>query len=109
MAKIIIGNNVFTGCNIHEIENQLIIDGKTVELGKTSKMDITIDGDIDIIDLTCCDKIVINGNVENFRMTSGNVEINGDVCGSVQLTGGEITCKTIKGNASVVRGSIKHT
>ena len=55
-----------------------------------------------------CDKIVINGNVENFRMTSGNVEINGDVCGSVQLTGGEITCKTIKGNASVVRGSIKH-
>ena len=109
MAKIIIGNNVFTGCNIHEIGNQLIIDGKTVELGETSKMDITIDGDIDIIDLLCCDKIVINGNVENFRMTSGDVEINGDVCGSVQLTGGEITCKTIKGNASVVRGSIKHT
>ena len=60
MATIKIGNNVFTGCNIHEIENQLIIDGKTVELGETSKMDITIDGDIDIIDLTCCDKTAIS-------------------------------------------------
>ena len=106
MATIKIGNNVFSGCNIHEFNNKLIIDGKTVEIAETNKINITIDGDINVIDLTCCDKIVINGDVTNFRMTSGNVEINGDVRGSVQLTGGKIACKVIEGNATVVSGSI---
>ena len=106
MAKIKIGNNIFTGCNIQEDKKQLIIDGKYVGIENNGKIEIIINGNINSIHLISCNEIVINGNVENFRMTSGNVRINGDVCGSVKLTGGEISCKTIKGDASVVSGKI---
>ena len=41
------------GEQIDHINGDRMIDGKTVELGETNKIDITIDGDIDIIDLTC--------------------------------------------------------
>lgn len=93
MSKIIIGGNVF------EVEGSLsMINGKwydgagrEIDMNNledtrdTKTINITIEGDVERLEVDCCNSITVNGNVRKVNTGSGS-----------------ITCKDIDGDAHTV-------
>lgn len=94
------------------INGRYFVDGKEVrdlsELTKDQKeVNITIDGDINKLEVDCCDRIYVKGKVGKIKSTSGDIEVGGDVEGDVQTVSGDINCGNISGDASTVSGNIR--
>lgn len=71
------------------------------------KINISIEGDVEKIDVDVCDSITVSGSVKNIKTTSGDVEVEGDVDGDVQTVSGDINCGNVSGDASTVNGNIR--
>ena len=54
------------------------------------------------------ENIKIVGDVGNVKTTSGDVEISGNVTGSIQTMSGDVKCKTVGGSVTTMSGDIKH-
>lgn len=94
------------------INGKYFVDGKEVkdwyELTKDQKeINITIEGDVNKLDVDCCDRIYVKGNVGKVKSTSGDIEVEGDVDGDVQTVSGDIICRNVGGDASTVSGNIR--
>lgn len=95
----------FSGAgNISIINNEVIIDGKKIDLEKA--LTIHIEGDIQSIKADYCREIEARGAVSGSAHTmSGNITC-GDIGGSAQTMSGDIRAKEIKGNASSMSGDV---
>lgn len=96
MSRIIIGGNAF------EVEGSLSkINGKWYDgagheidmnnldgLKDAKTINITIEGDVERLEVDCCNTITVNGNVRKVNTGSGS-----------------ITCKDIDGDALLVQGA----
>lgn len=94
------------------INGRYFVNGKEVkdleELTKDQKqINIEIHGDVEKLDIDCCDQITITGNVKKVKTTSGDVEINGNVDGDVESVSGSIDCGDVGGDARTVSGNIR--
>lgn len=95
--------------NIFKSSNTIIINGKTYSGNTVSMKDskIYIDGteqykDEKVINIT------VNGNVDELNLNPcSNVVINGNVLGNVETISGNIECRDIYKNAETVSGNIK--
>lgn len=98
------------------IRNMTIQDGRTIIDGipieewnnrnEILVVNITINGDIDSLDVDSCDTITINGNAANVNTKNGNVRVSGNIEGNAESKNGNITANTIKGNAETKNGNI---
>ena len=124
MATMIINNVNYSGKNIIATKGKIFIDGQEIDT-VNQKIDITIQGDVENIDIDFCTSINITGNVTSLKSTSGdihvtgnimksvhstsgNIEIEGNVDGDAQSTSGDIKCNNISGAVKTVSGNIKY-
>lgn len=102
------GSAIVSGSkNITIVGNRIIVDG--IDVTPDSKdINITVNGNIESLDVDCCDKINIVGAVAKVRTTSGDINISGNVTGDVKSTSGDIKCGQISGSVKTVSGDIKN-
>ena len=107
MSTISINGNTYSGNNIVITNGKVIINGKDVT-PNSKEINIKVDGDIDELKVDACNKIEIIGDVSNVKTQSGDVEISGNVTGSIQTMSGDVDCGTVGGSISTMSGDIKH-
>ena len=106
-------NNYFNsiqinGSTITRIGNQLIIDGQEIDLNKPQQIiNITINGNVENLDVPVLGTVNIQGDCESVEVTNGSINIQGNVSGDVQTINGSIKANSILGKCSTVNGSIK--
>ena len=104
---VIINGVVYNGNNLSIRGNKVIIDGKDVTPDSKS-IQINVDSNIHTLEVDNCEKITVTGNVGNVKTLSGDVDITGDVSGSIQTMSGDVDCGSIGGSVSTMSGDIKH-
>lgn len=109
MSKITINGIVVSTSSKSVVVNngKIIIDG--VDVTPDSKnINISIDGNVEDLKVDVCEKIDIIGRVGSIKTASGDVDIEGDVAGSVQTMSGDVKCGDIGGNVSTMSGDVIH-
>ena len=122
MAQIIINGKSYTGNSISINKNQIIING--VNIVEDSKViNIAIEGNVDILSVDVCEKVVVHGFVNSVSTMSGDVEcmsVNkdvktmsgsvecGDIGGDVSTSSGDVKAKNIGGSVKTSSGDIKY-
>jgi hypothetical protein len=104
MGTITIGGKTYVGNNIQINNNIVKVDGKVVECGHPYV--ISINGDVDKLEVDACESVDVNGVVHNVKTMSGDVVCKGDIGGNVQTMSGDVEAKTIKGLTSTMSGDI---
>lgn len=94
------------GSDISVINGKVYSDGELVELPEQKTINITVEGDVQTLEVDTCDQVTINGNCENVEVDTGNVRITGDVHGDVTTDTGNITCGNVGGNCETSVGNI---
>lgn len=86
-------------CNGKPIEDLESIDEKVIN--------ISINGDVEKIDVDACDRIEVTGKVNYIKTMRGDIEVHGDVTGDVKTMSGDIDCGNVGGNASTMSGDVR--
>lgn len=115
--QIINGSNMievngkrYVGNNLTVINDVVYIDGKRVdENGNTKTINITIDADVETVNVDNCYKLDVTGQCGSVSSKNGDIKINGDVSGDVTNKNGDIKCGNISGDVDNKNGNIKHT
>ena len=77
----------------------------TVIIGRNIK-NSSIEGNLDKLEVDCCNSIKINEVTKDVEVSNGNITINGDVKGNVNNINGNIITKVINGNCKTTNGDI---
>ena len=115
MTKIIRNGNytsISNGGTISFINGKVLVDGKPLDQLNVSdvnekEINITIQGEVDHIDIDYCNRITVNGNVKRVKTNQGDIDITGDVDGDVHTNMGDVTCGNIKGDCHTNMGNIR--
>lgn len=107
MNQITINGKNYSGNNISITNGKVIINGTDVT-PDSKTIEIKVNGNIEKLDVDACDKITITGNVSNVKTMSADVDISGDVTGSVQTMSGDVHCSNVGGSISTMSGDIKY-
>lgn len=111
---ITIGGSVIARQNIGTMVisgGKITVDGKDInELDAVDPdekvINITIQGDVDHLDVDYCNKLEVTGNVRRVKATQGDIEIHGSVSGDVHANMGNINCGDVEGDCHANMGSI---
>lgn len=92
---------------------KLIIDGvENSDFNEATKdqkvIHITIDGNVDHLDVDCCDTIKIHGSAKHVKTNMGDITVEGDVDGDVHTNMGDIHCVDVGGDVRTNMGNIRH-
>ena len=99
------GNINIKGNNVSIINNKIFVDGK--EIGTEEKeINIIVEGNLDKLEVDCCNSIKVNGVTKDVEVSNGNITISGDVKGNVNNINGNIIAKVINGNCETKNGDI---
>ena len=109
MGQIIINGKSYQGNSIVINNGKIIIDGKEAETPNDKVIQITVQGDIEKLDVDNCNKIDVTGNVGSAKTLSGDIKVIGDVNGSVQTLSGDVVCGKVQGSINTMSGDIKHS
>ena len=97
---------------INKIEGEITVDGKVLHGARDIVIDdkgnMTINGNNTekLSSLREISSITINGNVGSITSKFADVEVSGDVTGSIATTSGDVTCKNVGGNISTMSGDV---
>jgi hypothetical protein len=69
-------------------------------------INITIQGDVERLEVDYCDKLTVTGNAKRVKSTQGDIEIQGNVEGDVHANMGAITCGNVEGDCHANMGNI---
>ena len=108
-GTVIIGGNIknssIEGNSVSIINNKIFVDGK--EIGTEEKeINIIVEGNLDKLEVDCCNSIKVNGVTKDVEVSNGNITISGDVKGNVNNINGNIIAKVINGNCKTKNGDI---
>lgn len=108
-GTVIIGGNIknssIEGNSISIINNKIFVDGKEIET-EEKVINIIVEGNLDKLEVDCCNSIKVNGVTKDVEVSNGNITINGDVKGNVNNINGNIIAKAINGNCKTINGDI---
>lgn len=107
MSSVTINGKTYIGNNIIVSNGKIMVDGKNVT-SDDKVINITVNGNIDSLKVDTCNKLEIIGNVTNVNTVSGDVDINGDVNGSIQTVSGDVKCNNVSGSINTLSGDINH-
>lgn len=105
MSVVIINGNRFEGNNITIKNNKVLIDGKDMT-PDSKEINITVEGNVDGLDVDYCNNLNVTGNVNTLRSGSGDVTCN-DVYNGVQTGSGDVECNKINGYVQTGSGNVK--
>ena len=98
-----------TGSVITFTGGKMIVDGKPIEDWNDSDekvINITIEGDVDVLEASCCTTITVKGNANKVKTGSGDVCVEGLVKGSVQTGSGDVRCGDVGEDVSTGSGDV---
>ena len=108
-GTVIIGGNIknssIEGNSISIINNKIFVDGKEIET-EEKVINIIVEGNLDKLEVDCCNSIKVNGVTKDIEVSNGNIAISGDVKGNVNNVNGNIIAKVINGNCKTKNGDI---
>lgn len=107
MNTISINGNTYSGNSIVVTNSKIIINGKDVT-PDSKEINIKVDGNIDELKVDACNKVEVTGDVSNLKTQSGDVEISGNVTGSIQTMSGDVDCGTVGGSISTMSGDVMY-
>ncbi|WXZ70521.1 hypothetical protein HUW78_07550 [Fusobacterium animalis] len=99
-------NSSIEGNSISVINNKIFVDGKEIEIEEEREINIIVEGNLDKLEVDCCNSIKINGVTKDVEVTNGNMTISGDVKGNINNVNGNIIAKIINGNCKTTNGDI---
>lgn len=105
-SNISINGVNYSGNNVTVNGNKIIVDGNDVT-PDSKEINISIEGDVEKIEVDYCSSLNVAGKVGSLTSRNGNVKC-GDVGGDVETRNGTVTCGNIEGDVSTRNGSIKH-
>ena len=109
MSVIKINQKTYRGRNIQISGNRVIIDGKEVKDEDQKIINITVEGDLEKLNVESAETVIVKGNVNGDAKTmSGDLEVGGDVTGNVKTMSGDVRCGNIGGKVKTMSGDIKH-
>lgn len=95
------------GRNVSIVNGKITVDGKDVT-PDAKEISIVVNGAVERLDVDACRTVSVTGDVGNVKTMSGDVDVSGDVKGSVQTMSGSVSCGNIAGGASSISGNITH-
>jgi len=108
-GTVIIGRNIknssIEGNSVSIINNKIFVDGKEIET-EEKVINIIVEGNLDKLEVDCCNSIKVNGVTKDIEVSNGNIAISGDVKGNVNNVNGNIIAKVINGNCKTKNGDI---
>lgn len=103
---VINGVTISGDCSSLDISNNKIsVNGKEVSVAEAKVYNVVVNGNIDTVQVACCDRLTVNGSTNNVKTVSGDVKC-GDVAGNVSTVSGDVDCNSVKGNVSTVSGDV---
>lgn len=114
MVKIIRNNKstIITGPGSITITNgKISVDGKPLSEIEVvdpdeKEINITIEGNIERLEVDYCNTIKVTGNAKRVKTNQGDIEVGGDVSGDIHTNMGDITCGNVEGDCHTNMGSI---
>jgi hypothetical protein len=104
---ITINNKGYVGKSITIINGKVIIDGKDVT-PDSKEITISVDGNLDNLEVDHANTIIIKGDVNKVRSGSGDVSC-GNITGGTQTGSGDIDCGIITGDVQTGSGDVNAT
>ena len=101
---IIINGKKYNGKSISINNNKIIIDGKDCT-PDSKTIDITVQGNINELNVDSCNSLMVIGEVAAIKTQSGDVECN-IVNGNVSTMSGDVKCNNIGGSVKTMSGDI---
>lgn len=107
-AEIIINGESYEGQNLRIVgsNGSLTIDGNAIQIDDRI-INIQVNGDLDQLQVSTSNEIVVNGTVGFLETKSGNVK-TGDVLGDIVTQSGNVTTGAISGNVKTMSGNISY-
>lgn len=127
LFKKITGNMIningkqYSGNSITIRNGQVIIDGKNVS-SDDKVINISIDGNVNSVDVDYCSSLSVKGDVKtvttssgdvkvdgnagSIKTSSGDVDVSGNVSGDVSTVSGDVECGHVTGKVSTISGDI---
>lgn len=99
-----INGRTFTG-DVNIVNGQIFENGSLVSNEKAYKFDISIVGDVAVLELAS-GTVNVTGNVETLRTVSGDAIVTGNINGSVNTVSGHVHAKRVMGDTKTVSGDI---
>ena len=87
--------------------NKIFIDGEDAT-PDAKVITVKVEGNVDSIDIDCCDSFTMTGDAGKIKSTNGNIDISGNVSGDVETTNGNVSCGSVGGSVKTKNGNIKH-
>lgn len=103
-GKRILGDLI--GRNIKITSGTVIIDGKNVT-PDSKEIAIQIEGNVNSVNVDCCNDINITGSTGNIKTGSGDINC-GEVEGDISTGSGDVKCKNVQGRISTGSGDVIH-
>lgn len=100
-----IKNSSIEGNSISIINNKIFVDGKEIET-EEKVINIIVEGNLDKLEVDCCNSIKVNGVTKDVEVSNGNITISGDVKGNVNNINGNIIAKVVNENCKTKNGDI---
>ena len=97
-GTVIIGGNIksssIEGNSVSIINNKIFVDGKEIAT-EEKVINIIVEGNLDKLEVDCCNSIKVNGVTKDIEVSNGNITISGDVKGNVNNVNGNIIAKAM--------------
>lgn len=107
MSTITINGNTYFGNSIVVTNGKIIIDGKDAT-PESKEINISVQGDINELKVDVCNKVSVKGNAKHVSTKSGNIDVSGNVEGSIQTMSGDVDCGNVAGSISTMSGDVTH-
>ena len=107
MGTISINGVNYSGNNIVISNGKVVINGKDVT-PDSKEINIKVEGNIDKSVVDSCNKVEVTGDISDIKTQSGDINISGNVNGSVSTMSGDIDCGNVGGSIKTMSGDIKH-
>jgi cytoskeletal protein CcmA (bactofilin family) len=108
-GSIIVNDKQYAGGrNVRVVNNKVYVNDKLVNSDDEKTINITINGNIESLQVDVCENVFVTGDVGEVETTNGSVKIEKNVAGNVKTTNGNVKVGgSIGGKCSTVNGSIK--
>ena len=103
---ISINGKTYKGNDLSISGGKVYIDGKLQHEEDKIDINITVNGNLDTLEVDACNTITVKQNCKVVTCKNGNVIIHGNVEGDVTNKNGNIKCKNILGDANTNIGNI---
>lgn len=104
---ISINGKTYTGNSVTVANGKVMIDGKLADQDGSKEIYITVNGNVENLNIDYCDSLDIGGDCGTVQSTNGDLKIYGNVWGSVTNKNGNIRCGDVGGNVTNKNGNIK--